>query len=242
MKYLIGTGYHPHRSSDWLYAVWLDNTLKYTDAAAIVVMADSGSNPSVVYPRERVRWLSLPGDTGHIYDLLARRKPYDWCGWSMVVCATALMAYAAECDYIHKESDCLAFGPWVERMYAEAGDYGVLFGSARAARAVQSLFMVKHWYIPEFVRLYLGAGNDSLWDNRGEEKFFRLEHEHPKWWGRYSFGYDRDRPINMADEVFYAQKLTPEELLAFERKGLVTLPKPIPDVEHFTGDPKNELP
>jgi hypothetical protein len=232
---MIGAGYHPHPTSAWFYPLWLGNTFRYAKPEQVVVLADSGATCPEWHPQ--VEWVSMKGDIGHVYDLLSGRKDYDWCGWSMTICTTALMAYFNECDYIHKEADALAFGPWVEQIYKEAGKRDVMFGSAKDIPAVQSVFWVRHSFIPEFVRLYLGTGQERTEDQFGELKFKRLQEAHPERFGRYSFGFDRERPLKY-DPVFYAQKLTPVELKELEQAGYLTIPQPMPSVAAFTGTPR----
>jgi hypothetical protein len=163
----------------------------------------------------------LPGDLGHVHDLNNHRKPYHFCGWSISFVTLALIAYANETDFIYREQDVLAFGPWVERMYAEIGDAGMIFGKAKCMPAVQSLVLCKHEFIPEFVRLFMGTGSEQIKSNEGEIKFMRLEQENPGKFARYSFGCDRDRPLPLKDDCFYAQHLTGDELRQIVKAGLL---------------------
>lgn len=219
MKYLIFSGFHnrPGQTWDLFYPIWYNNTLKYSNPERIIVLASGNCR----VPDARGQWITLAGDLGHTHDLSNGRKPYHWCGWSITLVTGLLLAYANECDAIFKEQDVLAFGPWVDRMYSEIGDKGMIFGKANVAPAVQSLVLCKHWFIPEFVRLYMGTGSEQLKENEGELKFARLEQENPNLFGRYSFGYDRDRPINYEDEVFYAQHLNPQELQEMKQRNLI---------------------
>ena len=225
-KYVIGTGYvvpiekrmGPYPGGpEAFFSVWWANTLRYTRPHRIFVLACKGNRIEWACGD----WIHLDGDLGHVHDLEQGLKPYSWTGWSMTICTLALLAYANECDFIWKEQDTLAFGPWVEQMYAEIGSAGIIFGRARCMPAVQSLFLIKHAYIPEFVRLFLGTGDERRVENEGEQKFHRLSLEHPRQFTRYSFGYDRDRPFNMDDPVFYVQHLTPQEMEQLKAKGLI---------------------
>jgi hypothetical protein len=219
MKYLIGTGYHnkPGQTWDQFFPTWYENTMKHASPQRVVVLASGGCT----VPGAPGQWIHMDGDLGHTHDLSNGRKPFHWCGWSISFVTLALLAYFDECDFIFKEQDVLAFGPWVEKMYAEIGDKGMIFGSAEVAPAVQSLVLCKHWFIPEFVRLYMGSGSEQLKENEGEVKFFRLEQENPECFARYSFGVDRDRPIPYDAEVFYAQHLNGEELAELRKRGLI---------------------
>lgn len=218
-RYLIGTGFHskPGQNRGDFFATWHANTMKYAKPERVIVMA-SGGNKIQGAPGQ---WIHLDGDIGHTHDLSNGRKPYHWCGWSIALVNLALLAYANECDFIFKEQDVLAFGPWVDRMYSEIGEAGMIFGKAKCMPAVQSLLLCKHWFIPRFVELYMGTGSEQLKENEGELKFMRLEQQHPKLFARYSFGYDRDRPINYDDDVFYAQHLQPAEMDELRLRKLI---------------------
>lgn len=231
MKYLIGTGFHSNagdkgnpktaglRPVDF-WSLWHENTIKYARPAPERIAVIGSGNGIQPFPFG-TQWIALSGDLGHVHDLNEHLKPYHWCGWSMALVTLALLAYQNECDFVFKEQDVLAFGPWVERMYAEIGSAGMIFGRARCMPAVQSLLLCKHEFIPEFVRLFMSTGSEQEKRNEGELKFARLERDHPSLFTRYSFGYDRDRPINYDDEVFYLQHTTPDELKELRRRGLV---------------------
>jgi hypothetical protein len=158
-------------------------------------------------------------------DLVEGRKPHKFNGWMGAVLALALIAYNDESDFIYIEQDCLCFGPWVNKIYEELGDHGVAFGrkhqTAPWMPCSQSLFIVRHSYIPEFVRLILSTDAQNKEGELGEHKFERMAQEHPNEWKMFSFGYDRERPFNMEDAVFYIQHVTPEELDKLKEKGLV---------------------
>lgn len=217
-KFLIGTGYyskHPNSPKEEKFRrLWYINTTKNT-GGRVVRLAVGNSHPRLAY-----NTVALSGNLGHINDLVVtKEKAHAYCGWSASMLALALIAYCDESDFIYKEQDCLAFGPWVAKMYEELGGGNVIFGSCEIQPAAQSLFLVKHAYIPEFVRLYLSEGPDNDEENLPEHKFATLALAHD--WKRFSFGYDRDRPFNVADPVFYVQQVTPAELVILEEAGLL---------------------
>lgn len=222
-KFLIGSGYflkggpyacYSEGAGEWRL-IWFDNTHKAAPNATIHILAVDDSAD-----KHWAGYTALAGNLGHINDLVVTKtKPHAYCGWSGAMLALALIAYCDESDFIYKEQDCLAFGPWVEKMYEELGGGNVIFGSCQIQPAAQSLFLVKHAYIPEFVRLYLSEGPDNDEENLPEHKFARLALAHD--WKRFSFGYDRDRPFNVADPVFYVQQVTPEELEILQNAGLI---------------------
>lgn len=235
MKYLIGSGFHSNAGDKGnpktagltaveFFPIWWDNTRRYSISAVdgaediIVLATGNGERPK---SRRTAQWIDLAGDLGHVHDLNEHRKPYHWCGWSISLVTLALLAYNNECDFFFKEQDVLAFGPWVERMYAEIGSAGMIFGRARCMPAVQSLLLCKHEFIPEFVRLFMSTGSEQEKRNEGELKFARLERDNPGRFARFSFGYDRDRPINYDDLVFYGQHWSADELKELRKRGLV---------------------
>lgn len=239
MRYLIGSGYHHHyhAGTDYFYPLWAENTSRANPERTIVLSSGGSARPYSPMYFPHPTWIECTGDLGHVHDLIYGRKHFSWCSWSISIVTLALIAYFDECDFIFKEQDCLAFGPWVEQIYAESGPNQVMFGSARCMPAVQSLFLVKHAFIPEFVRLYLGTGDERSADNIGEHKFARLQRENPRTFGRYSFGYDRDRPFNVKDHVWYAQKFTPAELNLVADAGLITIQRQPEHVQVYSSNP-----
>lgn len=229
MKYVVATGYHCNKDSGpnaktagltapEFFEIWWQNTMRLSDPEMVLVLA-SGDGPRP--KRKHGTWIDLHGDLGHVHDLNEHRKPYHWCGWSISLVTLALLAYSNECNVFFKESDVLAFGPWVERMYAEIGSAGMVFGRAKCMPAVQSLLLCKHDFIPEFVRLFMSTGSEQEKRNEGELKFARLERDNPGRFARFSFGCDRDRPIPYDDEVFYAQHWSADELKELRKRGLI---------------------
>lgn len=192
--------------------------MKYSKPDRVIVLA-SGNGPR---PKRMLgQWIDLPGDLGHVHDLNEHRKPYHWCAWSIAFVTMGLLSYFNECNYIFKEQDVLAFGPWVDQMHAEIGQSGMIFGKAKCMPAVQSLVLCRHWFIPEFVQWFMGTGSEQIKINEGELKFMRLEKKFPGVFARYSFGYDRDRPINYDDKVWYSQHHTPQEIEEMRRRKLI---------------------
>ena len=136
-----------------------------------------------------------------------------------------LLAYHERADMLFKEQDCLAFGNYVERLYTELADKGMVAGPMLDASAGMgkgllsvSLMLVRHEYLLEFVARYL-----SLWPSDRE---YLPEHklmEIAKT-GRLvesKMGYDRNRPVNYDDAGFHLQKITEEEMAALRGKGLI---------------------
>jgi len=219
-RYLIGSGFFARRESQkWFYHIWEDNTFNTTSPAKVLVLSAAGQK----LDSSRVQWTVLNGDLGHVVSGVKAA----WSGWSISMCTLALMAYAEECDFIFKEQDALCFGPWVNQMYAELGTASMICGRNRSMVVANSVFLVRHDWIPMFVSTYLGMGDERDPKDLGEQKMFKMICKFPKICKFYNFGYDRDRPFNPKDAVFNVQQLTSGELILLRDHGLIS----------FEGDP-----
>lgn len=225
IEYIIGTGFHarPGRGQEWFWRVWLANTARYAKPREVIVMASGKSHPELTDDEPPSNWFFLSGNLGHCGMLLHGNKPYRFSGGTAGVLGLAWLCYLNEADFIHKEQDTLAFGPWVERMYSEIGNRGCIFGNTKGMPSQQCLMLVRHAFIPDLLRLYLGTPRENVPDQMGECKFARLQQQHPDLFCRYSFGYDRGRPFNSKDPVWHVSKLTPDELRQLAREGLVDI-------------------
>ena len=219
--YMIGSGYHSGSKSPIDVAafsrVWLENNRKYCNPAPkkTVIIGDTPYQNDQL--TKEFQCIYLHGNLGHIRDKHEGRKNYEIGGWSGTMLALAMVAYCDELDFIYKEQDCLAFGPWVRQMYKDAGDAKMVFGQGLKVypnlTATQSLFMIKHEFIPTFVQQYLTLGQESN-DNFPENKFTTLEQRNPGLLKRLSFGVDRDRPIPYeSNEAWYAQQWKSHEFI-----------------------------
>lgn len=221
--YLLCSNYFARPGSKWepwFFKLWMRNVMPQRTLLVI-----SGELPPpyddcdlVTAPLKK---LHLEGDLGSVMNVINKEKDNALCGWSGAVLQMALSAYIDKSDFVYQEMDALVFGPCIERMYDEIGNGGIIFGSTSCQPCAQSLFLVKHEYILEFVRLYISQGSQALEGNLGEQIFARLERENPDKWKRFSFGYDRTRPLNIKDKCWYAQKFSPIELLELRAAGMV---------------------
>ena len=220
MGYTLGTGRY-NVSQEW-QGIWDRNTASAMPTGNPWITIEVNSRCDTY---DEYNLLQLQGNPGHIGSLLNGSKPHDLCGWSSAVLALAMIAYCNETDFIYKEQDCLAFGPWIDQMYKDLGTKGMVFGrkmvNAPYMPCAQSLFLIRHHFIPEFVRRYLELGPERTEGNLPEHKFARLEELWPQHYARLSFGYDRERPINFDDPVWYAQKFTAAELEELRRRNLI---------------------
>lgn len=226
MNYLLGTGYYPHPHAIEERFRWEQNVaFTAKPEPSRIVTISVGQNEPPLIGEDPVNWVALPNNLGHVGDLLNGSKPHEFCGWSAAVLALAMIAYAGELDFVYLEEDALAFGPWVERMYAELGDGQFAFGrkmeSPPYMACSQSLFIVKHAFIPRFVSTYLSLGRDGDPENLPETKFHRIEERFPAECRRLSFTVDRERPLPYDAEVWSAQKFSPDELEELRKRGMI---------------------
>lgn len=229
MRYLLGSSFYERgkggATARQLFSVlWRHNNLQVTPQPTRTVVICEGSS-KLGFHHPDVDVINLSGDLGHCGHLLSGEKPHEFSSWSASMCALAMIAYDDEADFIYKESDCLAFGPWVQQMYADMGDGDLVFGprmkTAPWMPCAQSLFLVRHRFMPQFVAEYLSLGGDRDIQNLGEHKMRKIADNYgPSKCRHLSFGVDRERPIPWDAPVFYVQQMTPEELIELRNRGL----------------------
>lgn len=234
MNYTLFTGHYlPNAPIDDFHAIWVEAIDRYVDPAPnrVVVLSVGDSwtrahEDRIIAPMRFLHdVVDMTGNLGHVHDLLDRKKPYAFCGWSMAFLTGCMIAYMNETDALFLEQDCLAFGPWVERAYRDMGSGDMVFGgpmkSAPYMPTAQALVLVRHEFIPQMVAAYLKMGTDANPVNLPEHKFQKLQRHFGTRIRHLSFGVDRERPIPYDAEVFYVQKLAPDELAELKRRGLI---------------------
>ncbi len=226
-RYLVGSGYfeNPCRAIQpkEMARAWLNCISKHAFPVPtrIVIVTAGGCSPD---EDQRTTVIRCTGDVGNLSHKVDGMKKYDFAGWMPPAIITAMIAYNEELDFIFQEQDCLAFGPYVEQMYADMGDGGMAIGrpiGGMGMPATQSLFIVRHAYIWKFVRDYLTQGPDDNEFNQGEKKFARMHQADPQNVRMLSFGLDRDRPLPWDAPVWYAQQWSREEFDAAKTRGLI---------------------
>lgn len=218
-RYVVVTGYF--NSGDALtedfFRIWHDNTTRFAKPARIFVI-NAASKP-LDYGNST--WINLSENLFHHAFNLPPGQQLG--GFSASVMIGCLLAYHERADMLFKEQDCLAFGNYVETLYAEMGDKGMVAGpiltsGPGAGLLAVSLMLIRHEYLLEFVARYL-----SLWPTDRE---FLPEHklmEIAKT-GRIvesKMGFDRNRPINFDAPAFHLQKMTVKEMEILKARGLV---------------------
>lgn len=231
-KIMLGAGYFEYSAAArWFSRLWAKNVERNPVVIDHVAIISVGGKPPMVArsldfdERTKLTVIDMSGNLGHVHQLLPGKhpiqKPHDFGGWSAGVLALALLAYNDEADLVFQEQDCLTFGPVIETMYNELGDGGMIYGKNKLMGAAQSLFLVRHHFIPIFVMKYLRCGPDRNVNILPEAKFQRLKEQFPGDVKQFSFPFDRDRPLDFGQPVWYGQKYTRAELLAMRALGLV---------------------
>jgi hypothetical protein len=227
MNFTIGSSFFtggPRAVAD-LSEDWCLNLTRADIAPAHVVIICEGGTRLKCYP-PHASVIHLDGNLGNWSDIMYRRKPHEWSGWSASMVTLAMIAYVNETDFIYRESDCFCFGDWVKQLYGDMGTGCFAFGAAHKSppwmASSQSLFIVRHSFIPKLVQSYLALGGETSESNLGEKKFVRLEER----FGadtvrRLSFGVDRERPIPWHEKTWYFQQPKPEEIAEARARGLL---------------------
>lgn len=226
-RIFVGSSYFDRRQADRpeFLKIWIENTKRcFPNPTRVVLVAEAGSRIPFALP-ENYDVVNLSGDLGHVSMLERGEKKNAFAGWTGSMLALAMLAYCDEADFLYKESDCLAFGDIEGQMYRDLTDEGdIVFGHAHPVApgmpSSQSLFLVRHRFIPEFVSTYISYGGDAT--IHGEHKMCKLR---DRFGGArirmLSFGQDRCRPIEWHRSPLYLQQIYPEELAEMKTRNLI---------------------
>lgn len=237
MSILIGSGFSNRpgaEKADTFFALWLQNIHRYAQPQPdrIVVVCVGGAVPTAI--TDDVDVIQLHGNLGHGHRLIGKEEPaspHAYSGWSGAFLATALIAYNNCTDFLWQEQDCLAFGDYVSQMYREMGDSSCIFGgqmkSAPNMPSHQSLVLIRHAFIPEFIGAYLSFGDERSPDRMVEHRFRYCATFLKGLLNRKACAFlsdvfrDRMRPIPFDAPVWAAQQFTYSELAELKKRGLV---------------------
>lgn len=220
LNYIIGSGFHKLTFDENFVpfaCLWYQSIIRQDPESSIVVVT-TGED----FPIEDNRLLQSirTSNLGHVGDLIAGEKSHKLCGWSASVMALCLIAYNSGKDLVYIEEDCLCFGPWLEQAYADMGEADCVFGRKHESAPWQpcsnSLFIVRHRFLLEFVQRYLALPPDG--EMTPENKFAIMEADTPQHFARLGFGVDRERPLPWEATVWYAQRWTADELRTLAEK------------------------
>lgn len=222
-RYAVVSGYwagegEQHKAD--FFDLWYDNTLKGGCDPQRIFIINHGSKclPKI----KKGVWIDLNFNLGHTHDLTVNsHTDKRFCGWSMAFMIGALCSFAADCDMIFKEQDVLCFGNWKDRLYAEleSTQSDFLLGPGdppyKGQSCAQGLVIARRKFLPNFVSAYLMLP----WNDSGipcvetELKFTFLRGVFGGKMADMCFGHNSKRPPNWwLDPVFYAQRLTEQEL------------------------------
>ena len=203
-NFIIYTGYvknispekYANKSSQDFFNIWYKNTRDYTDNPIHIFGPDSPNIEKTTNTKILAEYENL----GHVEDW--NRKKGRWAGWVSGVLYGMIDAYVRRVDFICKEQDCLAFGDYINQMYLDLGNSGIILGNYSNMACAQSLFLVKRDHIPEVIKV-ICQDNSHL----PEDTFSKIGNQK-----RLTFGYDRDRPFNAKDKRFYIQQVSVHDL------------------------------
>jgi hypothetical protein len=220
MNYNLYTGFvksvnptkYANKDSQEFFNLWYNNTRKFAGETDILILGPDA--PVLDSDKSNIKVLDTYDNLGHVDDYVYGKRHGKWCGWTSAVVFGMMHAYMHNVDFIYKEQDCLAFGNYIERMYEESSDSDIIYGSCQVMGAAQSLFLAKRNAIPDIIGA-MSVYPDGLM--LPEAKFANL----PVKQKRFSFGYDRDRPWNPSDSVFYIQQVTVDDLEQLKYNNLV---------------------
>lgn len=231
--YAVGTGMHPHPQNQEQFSRWLYCLKRHASPVPerVYVLGVGGARPNeanMKYAKDvgiDLRVITTEGNPGHVGQLLSGEKNHLIGGWSAGIITLAMLAYNDELDFVYAESDVLNFGPWVEWLFGDLGDNGMMTFGAEMSRAPfmacsQSLVLIKHGYIVDFVGRYVGHGPETQVAHLPESAWQRMRDDDGRI--RRSFWVDdRCRPIRWDQSSVSAQKLTKDELDEAKRRGLL---------------------
>jgi len=234
MTYLLGSGFHGSNEANRFYCQWVCNlteNIRMVPIRFIILSTTSAPPEFVKHGFLNSKWPSLPEvietgvNPGHIGSLLNGSSKWHLCGWSCAVLTLAMLAYSSGLDFAFIEQDVLIKGDVITQMYTDLGDKKMIFGgkmeTAPHQPCSQSVFLIKHDFLLSFIHAYIGQGTDNSWSCMPEHKFHRISELFPGQIAHHSYHNDRQRPIQWEQPVFHYQKITPEELLEFEKLGLL---------------------
>jgi hypothetical protein len=208
----VDPGKYANLNAEDFFSIWIANTQRFAPNTQIRILGPDVPNNIAKY--DNVKSIAEYPNLGHVHDYLDGKRDGIWCGWTAGIVLGMVDAYVNGKDFIYKEQDCLAFGDFVSRMKKENDNYDITYGSCRLMGPAQSLFIVRNYIIPVVIGC-LAQYKDK--DMLPEYKFKNLQVRQ----NRLSFGYDRDRPFNMKDEVFYIQQLSDNDMNILINNNLI---------------------
>jgi hypothetical protein len=199
-------------SAEW-FPLWRANTELYCSPKYVYLISSSKNTPKI----DDYRYFVIEAENlGHTKDIPMSQKI---CGGMACLLIGCMMAYHNKTDLIYKESDCLCFGNWIDTLYREIGDNGVITGHLNFSVVPDligtSLFLIKQNYLLEFVRDYLSIPQTD------KEILPEYKIKGMKSIAFTSMDYDRSRPFSTDHDAWYIQQLNAIELAYLREKNLI---------------------
>lgn len=201
-------------TSQEFFDLWYENTRKYIPQEIPIHIL--GPDKPNLENKENIKSLLEYENLGHFGDLLSKNKRSFLCGYTASVVYGMMDAYLRDKDFLYKEQDCLAFGDYVGEIYRiinNGKNYGILVGPNQNQPCSTSLHFIKKSSIPYAINKICSISDVYCIP---EKKYSEMPNL-----GKLTFGYDRDRPFNPKDKIFYVQQLKKEELQILKDEKLI---------------------
>jgi hypothetical protein len=207
------------------FDIWWENTFRYSSPEEVLVI---NQNSQFLPLEKKGKWIDTLFNLGHVHSLDVNDYPHKkFAGCSLTFMMAALYCYNSNCDMIYKEQDCLAFGDWANKLYSdsEKNNAKMLIGreeDADGQTSAQSILLIKHDFLLDFVKSYISLDyNDAGYNYiRPERKFTIIKNIiHPNSIKFMSIGYDRARPKDYNEDIYYIQQVKQEELDLLKKIG-----------------------
>jgi hypothetical protein len=234
MNYLLGSGFYGGQKEREFAEIWGKCLRRYLSQKPEIIVILTVGDSDVSRPAWNrfssewnmfPQWVRLSGNNGHVGQLMGGEKTGPLCGWSAALLWLCMTAYANESDLLFYEQDVLAFGDWFGQLQKDLGDGKFIWGKKMVSEpfmhGANSIVYIRHDFLLTFVKEYIECGNESDPDRVPETKFRMIEMKYPQASRRLSFPCDRERPIPWEAPVWYAQKITDEEMDEIYRRGLL---------------------
>lgn len=198
--------------------LWEENVMRFAPQCERIVLAVDNADPGL----KHTQVIRLPGNLGNYMQIVERQKPHLHQGCTMQFATLAMLAYVNECDFIYQEQDCLAFGDYVQALYNAAGDAGMCVGRMHATEwAAVALMLVRHRFIPEFVRWWMASGPELDRCQLSELKMRRMMDGNTDEIVWHELGPERRRPFDVTKLPFYIQQVSHDDIEKLRQASLV---------------------
>lgn len=224
-NYILYTGYVNHPKDEYclhlkyaslntqeFFDIWYINTRKHIPENIPIHIV--GPDCPDLSKTKNVKCLAEYKNLGYCADLIEKRTNDFLIGYNAGVVYGMIDAYVRGKDYLYKEQDCLAFGNYVDEIYKISGSHSVVIGPNKTQACSTALHFIKRAGIPYAISTMVSAP-DAV-NLLTEVKYRRMQNL--VW---LPFGYDRDRPFNTKDKIFYIQQVKKSELQILKDEKLI---------------------